>query len=126
MRKSLAAVFAILAFSFAPAAFSSGGHDHSPKHGGVVTEVKDMDLELVVKADSVRLYLRDHGKSVKLDGASAKVTLLAGTEKQEANLAPAGAALEAKGSFKAGAGVKAVAVVSLPGKAPLTARFALK
>ncbi|MBL8382462.1 MAG: hypothetical protein JNM90_05270 [Burkholderiales bacterium] len=126
MRKTLSAVFAILALSLAPPAAAVGGHDHTPKHGGVVAEVKDFDLELVVTTDRVRLYLRDHGNPVKLDGANAKVTLLAETEKVEVNLTPVGGALEAKGSFKAGKGVKAVAVVSLPGKAPLTARFALK
>lgn len=121
---SLIAVALVLAGS--PAVFAAGKHDHTPKHGGVVVEVKDIDLELVLKPDLVRLYVRDHGKPVKLEGASAKLTLLAGTEKTEATLARAGDALEAKGSFKVGAGVKAVVVLILSGKAPVTARFAMK
>ncbi|MFN0162892.1 MAG: hypothetical protein ACKVQQ_16800 [Burkholderiales bacterium] len=126
MHKSVFAVLAVLACALAPHAFAAGGHDHSPKHGGVVVEVKEIDLELVLKPDVVLLYVRDHGKPVKLEGASAKLTLLAGSEKGEVNLARAGDALEAKGSFRAGAGVKAVVVLTLPGKAPITARFAMK
>ena len=116
------------------AAFASGGHsamaadkhDHTPRHGGVVTGAGHMDIELVVKPEAVQLHLRDHGKPVNLDGASAKVTLLAGTVKSEAALTPAGDRLEAKGAFKPAAGIKAVAVITLPGKAPVTARFSLK
>ena len=58
--------------------------------------------------------------------ASAKVTLLAGTEKQEVELKHAGDKLEAKGDFKVGPGTKAVAVVSNNGKTLGTARFTLR
>ena len=122
-------VAAVFAFTLpaAPAATKpEAAHGHAPKHGGVVAEVNHMDVELVVRADAVRSYLRDHDKPVKLDGASAKVTLLVGSDKTEAALTPAGDRLEARGVFKPGAGVKAVAVINLPGKAPVTARFALK
>ena len=57
--------------------------------------------------------------------ASAKITLLTGSEKQEIELKPAGNKLEATGSFKVGPGTKAVAVVTIAGKAA-TARFSLK
>lgn len=100
-------------------------HEHKPMHGGVVVEVKDMDYELVAKPTTIQLYLRDHGKKVDVSKASAKVTLLTGTEKQEVELKPAGDKLEATGTFKAGAGTKAVAVVTVGGK-PATARFTLK
>lgn len=112
------------------AAFAADGHDHGhehkPLHGGVVTEVKDMDYELVAKPDVMQLHLRDHGKAVDISKASAKMTLLAGAEKQEVELKPAGDKLEAKGSFKAAAGNKVVVLVSLPGKPAATARFVLK
>lgn len=100
-------------------------HEHKPMHGGVVVEVKDMDYELVAKSTTIQLYLRDHGKPADVSKASAKVTLLTGTEKQEAELKPAGDKLEATGSFKVGPGTKAVAVVTINGK-PATARFTLK
>lgn len=102
------------------------GHEHTSLHGGIVTEVKDMDYEFIAKADRLKLHLRDHGKAVDVSKASAKVTLLAGTEKQEVELKPAGDKLEAVGAFKVAAGTKAIALVSLPGKPAATARFVLK
>ena len=102
------------------------GHGHKPLHGGFVTEVKGMDYELVAKPDVLQLYVRDHGKPVDVSKAKAKVTLLAGAEKQEVELAPAADRLESKGSYKVGAGTKAVVVVNLPGKPAATARFVLK
>jgi len=112
------------------AAFAADGHDHGhehkPLHGGVVTEIKDMDYELVAKPDVMQLHLRDHGKAVDISKASAKMTLLAGAEKQEVELKPAGDKLEAVGAFKVAAGTKAIALVTLPGKPAATARFVLK
>lgn len=85
-----------------------------------------MDLELVAKPDLLQLHLRDNGKPVDVINGSAKLTLLSGTDKQEVELKPAGDRLEAKGSFKIGAGTKLVAIVNLPGKPSTTARFTLK
>ena len=115
----------LAAFAASSAVQAAGKHDHSPKHGGVVVEVKDMDYELVAKSTSIQLYLRDHGKGVDVSKASAKLTLLTGTERQEVELKPAGDKLEATGSFKVGPGTKAVTVVTINGK-PATARFTLK
>ena len=103
----------------------SPAHTRKPLHGGVVVEGKDMDYELVARPATIQLYLRDHGKAVDLAKASAKLTLLTGTEKQEVELKPVGDKLEATGSFKVGPGTKAVAVVTVAGK-PATARFSLK
>lgn len=121
---------AALALAVAGSAFAAGDHhragdDHKPMHGGVVTATKLMDYELVAKPTAIQLYLRDHGKAANVSNATAKVTLLTGTEKQEVELKPAGDRLEAKGSFKVGPGTKAVAVVTVAGK-PSTARFVLK
>ena len=101
-------------------------HAHTPLHGGVVTEVKDMDYELVAKPDVVQLYVRDHGKPADVTKASAKLTLLAGTDKQDVELKPAGDRLEATGSFKTAAGTKAVVVLRMDGKPASTARFTLR
>lgn len=116
---------ATIALALAGAAHAGGTHDHNPKHGGVVAEVKDMDYELVAKTNVIQLYLRGHGNTVDVSKASAKVTMLTGTDKQEVELKPAGDKLEATGSFKVGPGTKAVAVVTVAGK-PATARFTLK
>jgi len=101
-------------------------HEHESMHGGVVVEVKDLDLELVAKPEVIQLHLRDHGKPVDVANGSAKLTLLSGANKQDVELKPSGDRLEAKGSFKVGAGTKLVAVVTLPGKPSTTARFTLK
>lgn len=101
------------------------GDDHAPRHGGVVTPTRLMDYELVARPTVIQLYLRDHGKVADVSQATAKVTLLAGTEKQEVELKPAGDKLEATGSFKVSPGTKAVIVVTVAGK-PATARFTLK
>ncbi len=104
------------------------GHSHDPKplHGGIVSEVKEVEYELVANPDAIRLYLRDHGKAVDVSKAQAKLTLLSGSEKQEVELKPADGALGASGSFKLAAGTKALASVALPGKAAVNVRFALK
>ena len=124
------ALFAAITLVLAGSAFAAGdkhdhAHEHKPLHGGVVVEVKDMDYELVAKPTVIQLYLRDHGKPADVSKASAKLTLLSGTEKQEVELKPVGDKLEASGSFKVGPGTKAVAVVTVGGK-PATARFTMK
>lgn len=118
-------ILAISASAFA-ADGHEHGHEHEPLHGGVVVEASEMDFELVAKADLISLYVRDHGKAVKMQGASGKLTLIKGADKNEVQLAPAGEKLEAKGTFDVSAGAKAVAVVTLSGKKPVSVRFALK
>ena len=108
------------------AAMAAGGHGHDPKFGGVVVETKAGDLEIVAKPDAIVIYVSDHGKPMKLDGAKAKVTLLNGTEKSEVDLVPMGDKLEAKGAFKVAKGTKGIAVVTLTAKPPATARFKIK
>lgn len=122
-------LLAALALTLAGSAFAAGEHSHAPKpeHGGVVAEAGEIGYELVARPDTLTLHLLDHGKPVKTEGVSAKLTLLNGTEKSEAVLVPAGEGkLEAKGTFKVAAGTKVVALVTLPGKKPANVRFALK
>ena len=124
------ALLASIALALAVPAFAAGdkhdhAHEHKPLHGGVVVEVKDMDYELVAKPTTIQLFLRDHGKAADVSKATAKVTLLTGTENQEVELRPAGEKRDATGIFKIGPGTKAVAVVTVAGK-PATARFTLK
>lgn len=100
--------------------------DHAPKHGGVVLETKAGDMELVAKPELIVIHVSDHGKPMKLTSATGKVTVYAGADKTEAPLALVGDKLEAKGSFKVGAGVKVLAEVSINGKPAVAARFTLK
>lgn len=120
------AFLASITLALAGSAIAAGDkHEHKPLHGGVVVEVKDMDFELVANPTVVQLHLRDHGKAADLSKATAKLTLLTGTERQEVELKPTGDKLEATGSFKVGPGTKAVVIVTVAGK-PSTARFTLK
>ena len=105
---------------------NAGKGDHKPRFGGVVVESKVGDLEIVAKPESIHIHISDHGKAVKLDGAKAKVTLLNGAEKSEADLVLVGDKLEAKGAYKVAKGTKGVAIVTLAGKSPVTARFDIK
>ncbi len=112
-----------------PLAFAAGGHgdDHKPKFGGIVSEGKAFDAELVAKPDLITVYLSDHGKPMSAKGAKGKITLLSGTEKVEADLASTGdTKLEAKGKFNVAAGTKAVVVITPEGKSASTLRFTIK
>jgi hypothetical protein len=100
--------------------------DHAAKHGGIFVETKALDFEVVAKPDMIQVYVSDHGKAVKLDGAKAKLTLLNGSEKTEVDLTPAGDKFEAKGSYKVAKGTKGVASVTLAGKSAAVARFEVK
>ncbi|MGV8825057.1 hypothetical protein [Methylibium petroleiphilum] len=120
-----AATLMLATAAFAASEKHDHAHAHTPLHGGVVVEVKDIDYELVAQPTAIQLHLRDHGKPADVSKATARLTLLTGTEKQEVELKPAGDRLEATGSFKVGPGSKAVAVVTVAGK-PSTVRFVLK
>ena len=119
---------ALLALLMAVCSISAnaGKGDHKPRFGGVVVQSKVGDLEIVAKPESIHIHISDHGKAVKLDGAKAKITLLNGAEKSEADLVLVGDKLEAKGSYKVAKGTKGVAIVTLAGKSPVTARFDIK
>ena len=123
-------LLASITLALAGSAFAAGdkpapAHDHKSLHGGVVVGARDNDYELVVKPTLIQLYLRGHGKVVDLSKATAKLTLLTGTAKQEVQLKPAGDKFEARGTFKVAPGTKAVAVVTVAGK-PASVRFLIK
>ena len=125
MKLRIALLLVAVTLTASPLVCANG--DHKPNYGGVVAVVKDVQYELVAKPDSVTLFIEDHGKKVATNGATAKVTLLTGTDKTEIPLVPVGAnGLEAKGAFKVPAGTKAVATVTLAGKPAVSVRFELK
>lgn len=125
---ALAAALVSTVIAAGSARAADKGHDHAhphqPLHGGVVVEVRDIDYELVARPTLLQLHLRDHGKPVDVARASARLTLLTGSHRQEVELKPAGNRLEASGSFQVGPGSKAVAVVTVDGK-PASVRFSL-
>ena len=101
--------------------------EHKAKYGGVLTVVKDIEYELVAKPDAITIYVDDHGKKVSTKGGSGKLGLLTGAEKSEVPLSAVGEnGLEGRGAMKVGPGTKAVATMTLPGKAAVSARFELR
>jgi hypothetical protein len=108
--------------------------EHAPEHGhgravhgGIAVASRDVDFELVPKAQVMTIYVRDHNKPVDTKGATGKITVLAGSERSEAVLSAAGEnRLEARGDFKVAKGTKVVAIVHLAGRQPISVRFAVK
>lgn len=129
MRKPLhflaSIVFAVASMGLGAGAFAAGA-GHEATHGGIRLETRAMDMEVIAKTDLIQLYVSDHGKPLKIDGAKAKVTLLNGAEKSEIELQPAGDKFEAKGAFKVSKGTKGVVLVTLAGKPGTTARFTVQ
>ena len=119
-------IFLPLALACALVPAAQAADEHAPKHGGVVVETKAGDMELVAKPDLIVIHVRDHGKPMKLSSASGKVTVFNGSDKVEAPLTLAGDRLEAKGSFKVGAGTKVLAETAINGRPAVAARFTLK
>lgn len=120
-------VFALLTtIALSGIALAADEHDHKPRFGGIVSEVKEVQYELVAKPDTLQIYISDHGKAIKADGASGKVTLLSAAGKQDVELKPAGDKLEAKGTFKIAAGTKAIASITLPGKGAVNVSYTIK
>jgi len=119
-------VLVTLLTAFAVVASAQAAEDHAPKHGGVVVETKAGDLEMVAKPELIVVHVSDHGKPMKVASGSGKVTVFNGKDKTEAPLVLVGDRLEAKGSFKVGAGAKVLVEVALNGKPAVSARFTLR
>lgn len=124
MQRRLAVLSACAAFL--PAAALAHDDHGKPQFGGLVAEGGAFQLELVLKPKQIALHISDHGKPVDVKGGTAKLTLLAGTAKTEVQLIASGSKFEASGDFATAKGTKAVAVVTLPGKKAVTARFQVK
>ena len=125
MKLRSAVVFALIGLGAAAGVLADG--EHKSMYGGVVAVVKDVQYELVAKPESLTVYVVDHGKKVSTQGATGTLTLLAGSDKTEGVLVPAGEnALAASGTFKLPSGAKAVATINWPGKPAASARFEIK
>jgi len=122
----IAAATAATAFYAAPA-LAGPGHDHGPKHGGVVREVRNISYELVAKPDSLTLHVSDHGKPISTAGASAEAVIHAGNATTTVNLTPAGDnRMTAQGNFRVGVGVRVIVTTTLAGQPPARASFNLR
>jgi hypothetical protein len=119
--------FLIVAFVSAQLLAAEHGHSHGPRHGGVAREVGEATYELVAKPDVMTLYVSDHGKPVSMRNATAEATIFAGNERATVKLASVGEnALEAKGRFKTGVGVRVAVTVMRPKQKDLRLTFNLR
>lgn len=122
----LAGLCLSLSLSLAGPARAADDHGHGAKalHGGVLVEASHLELELVHSGQQLRLYVRDHGKALPLQGASARLILLQGSARSELQLAPVEDRLEAT-TARPAAGSKVLASLSLPGRRAVQARFVM-
>lgn len=123
MKKLLSIVALGLSFAIAQPVLA---HGEKPRHGGVVSEAKDLNFELVNQNGNAVIYILDHGQPVDTAKASGKLTVLNGSEKTEADLQPAGEnRLASTGKISLGKGAKAIASLTL-GQNKVSVRFAVK
>lgn len=126
MNKTLLALLCATCLT-TPFAFAGAGHDHGPKHGGLVREAGAITYELVAKSDVLTLHVSEHGKPVPTQGAKATLMLIAGNDRTTIALEPADEnRMVAKGNFKIGVGVRAALTVTLAGKDEAKVNFNLK
>lgn len=97
------------------------GKDHKAMHGGLFHQAAH-DYELVIKDGEARLYVTDHGNVVNLVGASAKLTVLEGSQKTEVQLKPAGGYFSGQFAKTPAKGARAVVQLKIGGESS-TARF---
>ena len=111
-RRAIAALAAAAALACGPAV---AHQEHGrPVHGGVVAEAGAFQGELVAAPSGPVLYVTEHGKPVPTAGATGRLVVLAGTQRNELVLAPAGGnRLAPAQSAALPKGAKAVATVTL-------------
>jgi hypothetical protein len=124
MIKAMLIAVALGASALLPAA--AHAHGAAAKHGGVVQASGDLSFEAVAKDGALTIYVEDHGKPVSTADMSGRLTLLSGSEKSEAPLAPAGDNRLRAENVRVAPGTRAVAVLATPQKKTLTVRFVLK
>ncbi|MDX1668523.1 MAG: hypothetical protein R3194_03835 [Limnobacter sp.] len=102
-------------------------HGEKPRHGGVMSEAKDLNFELVAEGSNAALYVLDHGAGVPTASASGKLLVLSGGKKAEVTMVPAGEnKLVSSSEIVLGAGAKAIATIDLGDKRPISVRFSIK
>ncbi len=110
----LAAVFAVQPLA------AHEGHGQS-MHGGIVAEAGHAQFEIVARDGRITVHASNHGAPLATAGASGKLTVLTGTNKQEIPLQASGQD-RLQGQGKLTAGDKLLLNVIWPGQKPLQAR----
>ena len=100
--------------------------DHGkPQYGGIVAEAGMAQFELVSREGRVIIHVSQHGAALASAGGSGKLTVLAGGEKSEIALKPAGEnRFEGTGNLASGAKVQIS--IQLAGQKAMQARVVVK
>ena len=119
--RNLLSITALLCALSLPTAALAHAEHGQPQFGGVVAEAGEAQFEVVGRDGKLVVHVTNHGAPLDTVGATGKLTVLSGANKQDIQLKPAGGnRLEGAGSYAAGA--KLLLQVQLPGKKPLQAR----
>jgi len=119
--RNLLSITALLCALSLPTAALAHAEHGQPQFGGVVAEAGEAQFEVVGRDGKLVVHVTNHGAPLDTVGATGKLTVLSGTNKQDIQLKPAGGnRLEGVGSYAAGA--KLLLQVQLLGKKPLQAR----
>ncbi len=119
--RNLLSITALLCALSLPTAALAHAEHGQPQFGGVVAEAGEAQFEIVGKDGKLVVHVTNHGAPLDTVGATGKLTVLSGANKQDIQLKPAGGnRLEGAGSYAAGA--KLLLQVQLLGKKPLQAR----
>lgn len=85
MKKALA--FITLAAAFEATQALADETNLTPRHGGMIQELNDHQVELVLAKDGVRVCVSDHdGKPIAADKITGKVSVLAAGKKSDIEL----------------------------------------
>ena len=119
---ALALGLSVLAFNAAVRAHGAS----KPEHGGVVQIAGETLLELVVRPDSVALYVKDDDDEVPSADLTAKLTIVSKGAKTEVPMqAAAGNKFEAKGLKLVGGSKLSVLLVNKSTQAKIGATFSV-
>ena len=123
MKQINAAVLAIILFVFT-VSVPADGPAIGP-NGGQVKDAGKYHLELVVKDTALTVYVAGNkGVKVATKGATSSATVLAAKNTSSVKLEPSSEnALAGSGDFQSAPDMKVVVSVTLPGQAPIQARF---
>ncbi len=124
---SVRILFAALASALLLAMTVQAHESHGkPQYGGVVAEAGSFQAELVLKQNTVTIYLSEHGQPLANKGATGKLTVLSAGKTQSAALSPAASnQLQATLAEPIKSG-KFIAQITLLGKPAAAVRFEVK
>jgi hypothetical protein len=123
MRKQLLMVMAMVGTMAVVSPLALSHSDNKPQHGGVVHSKYDLNFELVREADSVSVYVDDHGEPFASNEVTGHIMVLAGGKKSAAALTAAGAGKLTASGVQIPDGAKVVVTLTDKNKEVMTVRY---